>query len=65
LVAPDQEGRGIGSQLLEWAEWRDRDRGRDVHRQWVAAAIHAVDAASFAPAPDYTPESLQEFTTSS
>lgn len=26
------------------------------------AALHAVDAASFAPAPDYTPESLTEFT---
>src|SRR6185437_4846931 len=36
LVAPDQEGRGIGSRLLEWVEWRDSERGRDVHRQWVA-----------------------------
>src|SRR5947209_7379855 len=114
VVAPDAEGRGIGSRLLEWAEWRDRERGRDVHRQWVAganataralltragyrrarsysrmarslegvsappdppagfrlraidpardaAALHAVDAASFAPSPDYTPESLSEFT---
>jgi mycothiol synthase len=114
VVEPAHEGRGIGSRLLEWTEWRDRDRGRDVHRQWVAAAnttarallsdagyrrarsysrlvmsldvapvapdppagfslrsidpardavaLHAVDAASFAPAPDYTPESLAEFT---
>jgi mycothiol synthase len=114
VVTPDHEGRGIGSRLLEWAEWRDRDRGRDLHRQWVAAAnasartlltgagyrrarsysrlvmpledvsaapdppagfrlrsidpaqdavaMHAVDAASFAPSPDYTPESLAEFT---
>lgn len=114
LVAPDQEGRGIGSRLLEFVEWRDRERRRDVHRQWVAGtnataralltragyrrarsysrmvrslervaapvdppagfrlrsigpardvvAMHAVDAASFAPAPDYTPESLAEFT---
>ena len=114
IVAPDREGRGIGSRLLEWAEWRDRERGRDVHRQWVAGrnataralltragyrrarsysrmvrslervaaapappagfglrsidpardaiAVHAVDAASFAPAEDYTPESLAEFT---
>ena len=37
VVAPDHEGRGIGSRLLEWAEGRDRDRRRDVHRQWVAA----------------------------
>jgi mycothiol synthase len=114
VVAPDGEGRGIGSRLLEWTERRDRERGRDVHRQWVAAtnagarslltgagyrrvrsysrmvialesalaapdppggfrlrsidpeldagALHAVDAASFAAAPDYIPESLAEFT---
>ncbi len=114
VVAPDHEGRGIGSRLLEWSEWRDRDRGREVHRQWAAAdnasaralltgagyrhvrsysrlvlslegipaapdppagfrlrsvdpandavAMHAVDASSFAPTPDYTPESLEEFT---
>jgi mycothiol synthase len=114
LVAPDQEGHGIGSRLLEWAEWRDRERGREVHRQWVPGtnataralltragyrrvrsystmvrslrgvdaaadppagfrlrsidptqdveALHRIDVASFAPAPDYTPESLTEFT---
>jgi mycothiol synthase len=114
IVAPDQEGRGIGSRLLQWAEWRDQERGREVHRQWVAGsnaparalltrvgyrrarsysrmvrslegvgaspdpptgfrlrsidpaqdavALHAVDAASFASSPDYTPESLTEFT---
>src|SRR5438270_8709643 len=37
VVAPDQEGRGIGSRLLEWAEGRDRERGSELHRQWVAA----------------------------
>ena len=114
FVAPDQEGQGIGTHLLEWAERRDSERGRDVYRQWVAgtnataralltragyrrarsysqmrcslvgvgaapdpppgirlrsiepaqdaAALHAVDAASFAPSPDYVPESLVEFT---
>ncbi|MBV9802279.1 MAG: GNAT family N-acetyltransferase [Solirubrobacterales bacterium] len=114
VVAPEHEGRGIGSRLLEWAEQRERELVRDVHRQWVAgantsarrlltgagyhparsyyrmvrslddaparpavpagyalrsvdvlrdvAAMHAVDAASFAPAPDYEPESLAEFT---
>jgi mycothiol synthase len=114
VVMPNHEGLGVGSRLLEWTEWRDRDRGRDLHRQWVAAtnasarvlltgagyrrarsysrmvtslagarvvpdppagfrlrsidpardavALHTVDAASFAPAPDYTPESLAEFT---
>jgi mycothiol synthase len=38
VVDPDHEERGIGSRLLEWAERRDREGGRDVHRQWVAAA---------------------------
>ena len=113
VVAPGDEGRGIGSRLLEWAESRDRERGRDVYRQWVAGtnvsaralltragyrrthsywrmarsleddapapdapagfalravdpvddvlAIHAIDAASFASAPDYMPDSLAEF----
>jgi mycothiol synthase len=37
VVAPEHEGRGIGSRLLEWVEWRDRERGRELHRQWVAA----------------------------
>jgi mycothiol synthase len=114
VVAPNHEGRGIGTRLLKWAERRDRERGRDLHRQWVAGenasaralltgagyrrarsywrmvrtledglpspepppgfalraidpardarAIHAVDVASFAPAPDYVPQSLTQFT---
>jgi mycothiol synthase len=114
FVAPDREGQGIGSRLLEWTEGRERDGGRELHRQWVAAgnataralltgagyhrarsysqmvrsldgvaaapdppagfrlrpidpaqdavALHALDAASFAPTPDYMPESLTEFT---
>jgi mycothiol synthase len=37
VVAPDHEGRGIGSRLLRWAERRERDLGRESHRQWVAA----------------------------
>ena len=37
VVAPDHEGRGIGSRLLQWAERRERDLGRESHRQWVAA----------------------------
>jgi mycothiol synthase len=36
VVDPGEERRGIGSRLLEWTESRDRERGRDVHRQWVA-----------------------------
>jgi mycothiol synthase len=37
VVAPDYEGRGIGSRLLEWTEGRERACGRALHRQWVAA----------------------------
>jgi mycothiol synthase len=114
VVAPEHEGQGIGSRLLEWTERRERERGRDTHRQWVAAAnaaarslltaagyrrsrsnwrmvrsladvgpappapagyrlrpvdaprdaaaLHLVDAQSFAGAPDYVPESPAEFT---
>jgi mycothiol synthase len=38
VVAPDHEGQGIGSRLLEWAEKRGRETGSELHRQWVAAA---------------------------
>lgn len=114
VVHPGYEGRGIGARLLAWAEGRERERGRDAHRQWVwatnasaralltgagyrrvggysrmvralqgdapsiappagyrlravavardASDMHALDAASFAGAPDYAPESLEEFT---
>jgi mycothiol synthase len=113
VVAPDQEGQGIGARLLGWAERRERERGRELHRQWVAAAnqsaralltsagyrrarsywrmvapvegagpatgalagvslrpvdverdgvaLHALDAASFAGAPDYVPQPWPEF----
>jgi mycothiol synthase len=37
VVHPDHERRGIGRRLLEWAEQRERERGRESHRQWVAA----------------------------
>jgi mycothiol synthase len=37
VVAPEYEGQGIGTQLLKWGERRDRERGREHHRQWVAA----------------------------
>jgi mycothiol synthase len=49
LVAPDHEGRGIGTRLRRWAEQHDRDHGRTRHSQWVAAGnerarSHLVDA---------------------
>src|SRR5262249_33188416 len=37
LVAPDHEGRGIGSRLLAWAEERERERATRPHRQLVVA----------------------------
>jgi len=113
-VAPEYEGRGIGTGILDWAQRRERELGRSEHRQWIgsgnqrgktlllaagyqlarsywrmalrlehlrahpdnapeglrlrsldverdATAVHALDAASFAGAPDYRPESLQAF----
>jgi len=44
VVAPDHEGRGIGSGLLEWAERRERELGRTCHRQWVAAGDQSAEA---------------------
>ena len=35
-VHPAREGEGIDAALLEWCERRARERGRMVHRQWVA-----------------------------
>lgn len=37
VVHPGSEGHGVGTRLLQWAEARDRDRGRELHRQWTAA----------------------------
>jgi mycothiol synthase len=38
VVAPQDEGQGIGALLLPWAERRERELGHDRHRQWVAAS---------------------------
>jgi mycothiol synthase len=38
VVAPEHEGRGIGSLVLGWTENRDRQLGRNRHRQWVPAS---------------------------
>lgn len=42
VVAPDAEGQGVGTQLLNWTERHDRERGLQRHRQWVA---HSNDSA--------------------
>jgi mycothiol synthase len=36
VVAPDSEGRGIGTRLLAWAEGRERERATRPHRQRIA-----------------------------
>jgi mycothiol synthase len=37
VVAPEFEGRGIGTRLLRWAEGREEERAGPRNRQWVAA----------------------------
>jgi mycothiol synthase len=44
VVAPDHEGRGIGTGLLEWAERRERELGRTCHRQWIAGGDASAEA---------------------
>lgn len=51
-IRPEAEGRGAGSALLDWIEQRERERGRSVHRQAVAAANRA--AAAFLPSRGYS-----------
>ncbi len=36
IVTPDAEGRGTGARLLAFTQQRERERGRDVHRPWIA-----------------------------
>ena len=40
VVAPAYERRGVGAQLLAWAQRRERERGGDAHRQ-IAASTNA------------------------
>ena len=54
VVAPDHEGRGIGSRLRVWAEQRDQERGSARHRQWIAAGN--VSARRLLIAADYRPQ---------
>ena len=37
-VAPEREGQGIGAQLLGWTQQRERETGRECHRQWIGSA---------------------------
>lgn len=37
VVAPAAEGHGVGTMLLGWLEQRERELGRPVHRQLIAA----------------------------
>jgi mycothiol synthase len=37
VVAPGQEGRGIGALLLSWLQERERELGREQHRQAIAS----------------------------
>jgi mycothiol synthase len=57
VVAPDQEGRGIGSRLRRWAQQRDSARGSARHSQWIAAgnqqARALLLAAGYRPARSY------------
>ncbi len=43
-VEPRHEGRGIGTRLLAWAEERERELGRERHRQVIAAPNRAAAA---------------------
>lgn len=54
VVAPDHEGRGVGSRLRVWAEQRDRVRGSARHCQWIAAGN--VSARRLLIAADYRPQ---------
>jgi mycothiol synthase len=56
-VAPEDEGRGIGTELLRFAEQRQRELGVARHRQWIAAANERGQAllrrAGYAPVRSY------------
>jgi mycothiol synthase len=54
VVAPDYEGRGIGTRLLNWIERRDRECGRERHRQGIAAGNERARALLLAAG--YRPE---------
>lgn len=57
VVAPDHEGHGLGARVLAWIEERERARGHDHHRQWVAAGdtrgVAMLRAAGYSVARSY------------
>jgi ribosomal protein S18 acetylase RimI-like enzyme len=55
-VAPDREGRGIGTRLLRWAEQRERERRSPRHRQWAvpgSSSQRLLNAAGYQPVRGY------------
>lgn len=56
-VAPEDEGRGIGTVLLRFTEQRQRELGVPRHRQWVAAVNEPgqalLRAAGYEPVRSY------------
>jgi mycothiol synthase len=52
-VEPRFRRGGIGRALVAWAERRERERGRDVHRQWLGAAD--VELRNVLTESGYTP----------
>jgi mycothiol synthase len=43
VVAPEAEGRGHGTALLNWLEARERAGGRDIHRQLIASTNRGAE----------------------
>jgi ribosomal protein S18 acetylase RimI-like enzyme len=63
FVAPEHEGLGIGTLLREWLERRERQLGRERHRQGIAStnapARGLLLAAGYRPERSYTRMMLQ------
>jgi mycothiol synthase len=58
VVAPEDEGRGIGTELRQWAERRQRELGVQRYRQWGVAARNQrgqalLRAAGYEPVRSY------------